>query len=229
MLLMLTSCGELFQFEPTVPPVSMTLDRHELTLMEGDRTVLTPTFDPDTVRNTTLFWVSSNPDVVTIEDNEIVALHEGEATLTAISVEMRIHDTCHVTVSSPWSVNAGNYAYDMIMYLNVTVDGQPLEPHQLMAAFCDDEVRGVAQLRETNGIRYVMLRIYSHNNPQGPFDPQMNPQDPLYPNDEEQAPERFILRVYDRQTLRMYESPEVITFDGETHGTLSNLIPLNFE
>ena len=68
---LLNSCGELFTFEPTVPPATMTLDRHELPLMVGDRATLTPTFDRDTVRNTTLYWMSGDPDIVTIEDTEI--------------------------------------------------------------------------------------------------------------------------------------------------------------
>ena len=226
---LLNSCGELFTFEPTVPPATMTLDRHELLLMVGDRATLTPTFDPDTVRNTTLYWMSGDPDIVTIEDNEIVAMGEGEAAVTAISMEMRIYDTCHVTVQRPWSVIEGQYAYEMLLYLDATLDGQPLQPHQLLGAFCDDEVRGVGESKEAFGIPYTVLRIHSYNNPRGPFDPALNPQDPLYPDDEEQAPERFVLRLYDRHTLRLYESPDTITFDGETHGTLSDLIHVNFK
>lgn len=226
---LLTSCGELFSFEPTVPPATMTLDRHELLLMIGDRTTLTPTFDPDTIRNTTLYWMSDDPDVATIEDNEIVAVGEGETVLTAISMEKRIYDTCHVTVQRPWSVIQGNYPFEMMLYLDVTVEGQPLQSHHLLAAFCDDEVRGVGEAKEAYGISYTAMRIHSRNNPHPPFDPVLHPQDPLYPNDEEQQPERFVLRLYDRQTLHLYESPDTITFDGETHGTLSDLIHVDFQ
>lgn len=223
------SCGDLFQFESTPEPAAeMELDRHDLALMVGDHYTLTPIFNPDTLHNKALFWASDHNNVVTFDGNELVAIGEGEAVVTAISVETRGYDTCHVVVFRPWEVDAGEYAYDMVLYAHATLDGKPLvEDRQLVGAFCGKELRGVGQMRQQQDISYMVLRIYSHFSPHAPYG-ELNPQDPLYPYDGERDAEQFVLRLFDRDTHSLYELPEKITFDGEAHGTLSNLFPLAF-
>ena len=41
--------------------------------------------------------------------------------------------------------------------------------------------------------------------------------------------EVITFRCYDKKKLRLYECPVTVDFDGETHGTLSNLYKINFE
>ncbi|MBQ9357775.1 MAG: hypothetical protein IJT98_10880 [Prevotella sp.] len=226
---LLSSCGDLFQFEGAPEPAAeMELDRHDLALMVGDRFTLTPIFTPDTLHNKALYWISDHNDVVTFDDNQLVALTEGEAVVTAISVETRQYDTCHVVVFRPWEVNAGEYAYDMVLYANATLGGKPVvEGRQFVGAFCGKELRGVGQMRQQQDISYMVLRIYSHFSPYTPYG-GLNPQDPLYPYDGERDAEQFVLRLYDRDTHTFYQLPNTITFDGEAHGTLSNLYPLEF-
>jgi hypothetical protein len=41
--------------------------------------------------------------------------------------------------------------------------------------------------------------------------------------------ESIVFRCYDKKKLRLYECPVTVDFDGQTHGTLSNLYKINFE
>ena len=228
-LLTLTSCGDLFDFEPTVSPYHMEFDRHEYYIMVGDTGAITPIFDPDTISNMTVYWMSKDPSIVTFYDNKIVAVQMGETTVTGVSIEYQIYDTCRVYVLPRWMVvDAENYPYDMVVYANPSFDGQPLTTRQDVAVFCDQEIRGIGEWKEWNGVRYMRFRIYSRYNPFGPFDNDKNPQDPLYPFEPEEQPEKFVFRIYDHQTHQLHESPDTLTFDGEAHGTLSSLYELKF-
>ena len=121
------------------------------------------------------------------------------------------------------------YPYDMVVYALPTIDGQPLTDSQEVAAVCDDEVRGIGRWVSWGDTRYMVLRIYSYFNAKGPYS-EMNPLDPMYPYDMTEArPERFVIRLYDHDTQTLYELPDTIDFDGEAHGSLSALYPLNFK
>lgn len=225
---LLSSCGDLFSFTPApAPGVTMTLSHHRLTLMPGSRFTIEPAFSPDTLANKAVYWLSEDTTVATFQGNELVAVGPGETIVTAISVQTRGYDTCRVVVTPAFAVATGEYLYDMLLYCHITVGGQPLQPHQHVAAFCGNEVRGVARLQQQHGISYHVMRIFSYRNPEGPFT-DVNPQDPLYPYDDPQQPERFVVRLYDERTQQFAELPDTIVFDGETHGTLSSLYPLHF-
>lgn len=223
------SCGDLFDYQPTVSPYKMTFDRHEYWIMAGDTGRIIPLFDPDTISNMTIYWMSADHDVVTFDDNDLVAVGQGETTVTGVSTEYQIYDTCHVYVMPQWQVDdTQGYAFDMVVYARVTRDGQPLNDRQVVAAFCGKEVRAVGERRRVGDIDFTLFRIYSRYNPLGPFNPDWNPQDPVYPYEPEEQPEAIEFRLYDHATQEMLTAGHTITFDGEAHGTLSNLYEINF-
>lgn len=227
---MMTSCGDLFEFDPTVSPYHMTFDRHEYYIMEGDTGDIIPLFDPDTISNMTIYWMSDNPSVASFADNRLVAMGQGETTVTGVSIEYQIFDTCHIYVMPRWeNLELRGYAYDMVVYANPTCDGLSLNSRQEVAAFCGNEIRGVGRWMESNGIQYMVLRIYSRYNPYGPYNPEYNPQDPEYPYDLEVEPEEITFKLYDHSNQNMIEFPQTLLFDGEAHGSLSELFELNFK
>lgn len=202
----LNSCGQLFDFEDngTVDTATMTLDRHELTLMMGDSYVLRPKFVPDSVSNEEIYWSSDAEHIVKLRNDTLVALMPGRCTVTALSVQRRLTDQCVVNVQHRWAFNPVGYRYDMVVYARITVGGQPLGDRYMVAAFCGEELRGVAVHREQQGVGYEELRIYS-NRPEG---------------------ETISFRVYDRSTGIVGPLPGSMSFDGEAHGSLGNLVAL---
>lgn len=219
----LASCGDLFEFEGETSDLNkITLDRHTLYMMAGDTYQLTATFEPDTLRNKAIYWMSNNVNVAIFENGVLVATGEGETTVTGISIEHQCVDTCHVIVSNGWYMPENYYPFDMVVNADITVNGQPLSENMQVAAFVDKELRSIGVQRTFFGVTYTELRVYSPLNPFTPYT-DLNKQDPLYPNDEVLEPEKVVIRAYDRDTRTMYESPDTITFDGMTHGYPSSL------
>ena len=72
------------------------LDKTELSLYEGEETVLTATVLPEDATEKTITWSSSDNSIATVEDGKVKAIKEGTATITA-SVES-IKVDCSVTV-----------------------------------------------------------------------------------------------------------------------------------
>ncbi len=76
---------------------SVTLDKAELALVEGDEDTLTATVLPDDAADKTVTWSTSSAEIVTVEEGKVTAVKEGEATITAKAGE--IEATCKVTVA----------------------------------------------------------------------------------------------------------------------------------
>lgn len=76
---------------------SVTLDKVELALVEGDEYTLTATVLPDNAADKTVTWSTSSAEIVTVEEGKVTAVKEGEATITAKAGE--IEATCKVTVA----------------------------------------------------------------------------------------------------------------------------------
>lgn len=201
----LFSCGELFDFEEpaTVDTATMTLNQHELMLMMGSTYMLKPIFTPDSVSNEEIYWESGNEQIVRMRNDTIVALMPGRCIVTAISVQRRLTDSCMVNVQHPWTVNPVGYRYDMVIYARITINGNT-DHGMMVAAFCGEELRGVAVHHRDHGIDYDVLRIYS-NQPQG---------------------EKITFKCYDPSTGLVKPLSTVINFDGEAHGSLQQLFPL---
>ena len=81
-----------------IPVESVSLDKTELSLVEGDSETLTATVKPDNATDKTVTWSSSDGSVATVDANgKVTAVKEGTATITAKAGEKTA--TCTVTVA----------------------------------------------------------------------------------------------------------------------------------
>lgn len=217
----LAACGDLFEFEgETADLKKITLDRHALYLMVGETYKFSVSFDPDTLRNKAIYWISDEPSVATFEDNVLVALNAGETIVTGFSIEHQCADTCRVVVVYPWYMpEANNYPFDMVVNANITVNGLPLTESMQVGAFVDGVLRGLGVQRQFFGVNYTELRVYSNLKPYGPDEDKH----PLNTGFESMTKEKVVFRVYESTNHTMYESKDTLTFDGMTHGFPSNL------
>ena len=79
---------------------SVTLNKTELTLTEGESETLTATVKPDDATDKTVTWSSSNTAIATVDANgKVTAVKEGNAIITAKAGEYTA--TCSVIVSVP--------------------------------------------------------------------------------------------------------------------------------
>lgn len=93
--------------KPTEPEVVMvsgiTLNPYEgLELVEGNSSKITATVVPSNATNTSVKWVSSSPDVATVDDSgNVTALKEGSTTITCTAVDgSGVSASCPVTVTA---------------------------------------------------------------------------------------------------------------------------------
>lgn len=222
----LVSCGDLFEFEGETSDLNkITLDRHTLYMMAGDTYQFSVSFEPDTLRNKSVYWMSNNVSVASFENGVLVATGEGETTVTGISIEHQCVDTCHVVVSYGWYMPENYYPFDMVVNADITVNGHSLSENMQVGAFVGNELRGIGVQRNFFGVTYTELRVYSQLKP---YDPDKN-KHLIYSEDEECNPEKVVFRAYDRNTQTMYESSDSLTFDGMTHGYPSNLYHIVFK
>ena len=80
---------------------SMKLPYSTLTMIEGDKKVVTPVFTPTTTSNQEVTWSSSNPSVVTFDkDGKFIAVGKGTADVTCTSNDVpdKVSAKCTVTV-----------------------------------------------------------------------------------------------------------------------------------
>ena len=82
-----------------VAVTSVTLNKTELTLKEGESETLTATVKPDDATDKTVTWSTSDASIATVDQNgKVTAVKEGTATITAKAGDKSA--TCTVTVSS---------------------------------------------------------------------------------------------------------------------------------
>lgn len=163
--------------------------------------------DPDS-----LFYVSmSGPRVTARRQGEtwiyVQCFGLGQSITSAITPESVV-DSCLVRVIN-WqdSLRFTHYPYDMAICAALTYQGKPVSERMELCAMVDGEVRGYGEHRTEHGIDYFYLRIYGRE-PQG---------------------EEVKLRAYDHERICCYDLPISYLFDGETHGTLSNLVKINIQ
>lgn len=89
--------------KPTIIEVeSITLDKTEIVLTEGDEFTLTATVKPDNATDKAVSWASSNNAVASVQDGKVTAIAEGSATITAKAGDKTT--TCAVTVNKQYIV-----------------------------------------------------------------------------------------------------------------------------
>ena len=103
------------------------------------------------------------------------------------------------SASTPWTVNPGDFRYDMSLYLDVTFAAEKMDYSRYdVAAFCGDQCRGVAEvLSLPNGGECLYLRARSNR----------------------ESGETMTFKYYDRETQRV--SPiDGVSFQFESNGRI---------
>lgn len=60
-----------------------------------------------------------------------------------------------------WSCDIHAYQYDMSVYLSLQKDGVPVSGDWVVAAFCEEECRGIAELQTVKDISFYYIRVRS--------------------------------------------------------------------
>lgn len=203
-----TSCGDFWDGGDPVPAREMRLPRKVINLMVGDRYQIPVEFAPEDITNEEVWWQTGNEEVATMDDDYVVGVSEGLTKAYALSVSDRLQDSCLVNVIPGTYLNPNKYPYDMVIYADVTIHGHKYtaedEDSLIIAAYNDFELRGIGKVRTAHGKPYMEIRIWS------PF---------------EYGDWIDLMCIYRGKAL-IELFPVQLQFDGEAHGTLSNLIPL---
>ena len=229
----LTSCDLLeFDVDSDLSKVAaeMSLNYDTAYVMRGDTLPLLPSFKPDTLNIRDIFVRSSDADVVSVNllTGRIEAVGTGWARLYVESVSARLLDSCDVCVMEPWAATAElDYPYETIIYADITVKGKPLTKDMTVGAFLGDECRGVAEALTFHGVSLMQLRVGSEDLTDDDSVPDL-PDDEEDEGGYEVVRDQIVFRCYDRLYKQLYECPAKVNFDGETHGTLSNLYKIAF-
>ena len=216
--LVLTSCGEMFDFDEENNEelaTEMQLDLHDAYIMLGDSLQLTATFDSDDVTKQNLFWYVDDEECLHLNAyGTVLAQQMGDTYVHVISRSSLLEDSCLVHVIPRWRVGQyGQYPHDMVIYARNSIGGRPLSSTQMVAALVGDEVRGVAYVHENTNHpsstveTFLILRVYA----------------PLPDSAEE-----VTFWLYDRAQFTLRQSAVTMTFDGESHGSLTQLFDLGF-
>ena len=83
----------------TVAVTSISLNKTELTLTEGESETLTTTIKPNDATDKTIIWSTSDAMVATVENGKVTALKAGVTVITAKAGDHSA--TCEVTVKEP--------------------------------------------------------------------------------------------------------------------------------
>ena len=82
-----------------IPVIGVTLDKTELTLIEGETADLVATVTPDDADNKNVIWSSSDESIATVDqDGKVTAVKEGVAVITVTTEDGGKTATCEVTI-----------------------------------------------------------------------------------------------------------------------------------
>lgn len=143
--------GETFEVDVTVETSikKVTLDETNIEMAKGEEKTISATVEPsDTTMSKELTWESSNPDVVTVDENgKIEAISGGRATITATSVN-GVSASLNVVVNVPIT-NATINKESLTMnkgteeQLEVTIEPSDATDQEITWTTDDDEVATV--------------------------------------------------------------------------------------
>ena len=209
---LLCSCGDYWDGGEPVSARKMTLGRRVVNLMVGDRYRIPVFFEPDTLSNRSVFWMTEDTEVATIENDTVIGISQGLTRAYALSVSDLQTDTCWVNVLPAMYLNPKSYPYDMVIYADVTIHGHKYtkadEDSLIVAAYVNDDLRGIGKMREWNGRDYMEIRIWHSNN---------------------DSSDMVELRCCYRGKGRVEIFPAYYFFDGNSHGSLSKLVKLELD
>lgn len=81
-------------------PESITFDRTQVTIMEGEKTTIVATVLPEDAFNKTLTWVTNDPAIALVDNGTITGVKEGIVNITATTVN-GLMANCEVIVKKP--------------------------------------------------------------------------------------------------------------------------------
>lgn len=88
-----------------IPVESISLNKSEVKLIEGESEMLIASVKPDNATNKTVKWSSSAPDIATVDsEGKVKAIKKGSATITASAVGGVKSATCLVTVEKKMEI-----------------------------------------------------------------------------------------------------------------------------
>ena len=109
---------------------SITLSDKTLELKEGESKTLSVTVLPTNATNKNYFWSTSDKDVASIDNGVVAANKKGTATITVISEDGGLTDTCEVTVTKDEIANnqylLNDYG-DYVEYVDSSIDPSGLK------------------------------------------------------------------------------------------------------
>lgn len=207
----LLSCGDYWDGGEPVAARKMTLGRRVVNMLVGDRYRIPVLFEPDTLSNRSVWWQTEDKDIAIVENDTVIGISEGLTLAYAMSVSDRQTDSCWVNVLPEMYMNPKQYPYDMVIYADVIIHGHHYtkadEDSLIIAAYCSDEIRGIGKMRQWQGKDYMEVRVWS----------------PI------QGGEPILLRCVYRDKALVEQFPTVFEFDGNAHGSLSDLYPLELD
>ena len=207
---LMTSCLKLDIGDDTLTAYDMSLNYDSVYMMLDDTITLSPVFNPDSVTNKEMFWWSDADSIVYADGNDLIAAAEGLTYVRGMSVQHRLEDSCYVYVMPRWEVSPYDYPFEIVVYADVKIGGETPSEDILIGAFKGKEFRGIGKWKEWKGKRYMEIRAYSH-----------------YDEIHDGKSEKINFLYYDKKNLRVQRFTQSISFDGETHGTISNLFELS--
>ena len=84
--------------EDYIAVTSVTLNETSVSLDAGEKITLTANVLPENATNKSVLWNSSNPEVATVADGEIIAVSPGNAVITVTTVDQNQTAVCNVSV-----------------------------------------------------------------------------------------------------------------------------------
>lgn len=227
-LLTMTSCEELFEAGivltdklESYPITGFRLSHRQADMLVGDSLYFATATTPDSAE-VTYKWILSDPEtkVVRMIGRRLYARERGEVKVYVkafpvgqsegdIHPDSILQDSCLVSVIHREEMPINEFPYEMVVIANLeiadTIVTDSLQASRLVAVV-DDEVRGRAVMRTAYGISYLEMRIGS----KGAYG------------------EKIAFEYFDRTHYLRHTFPE-ITFDGESHGTLSDPVIFRIE
>ena len=97
------TCTVTVNAAAAVPVESVSLNKTELTLTEGNSETLIATVQPANATNQNVTWSSSAESVATVEDGKVTAVGAGETTIRVTTEDGGKTATCAVTVEKPYT------------------------------------------------------------------------------------------------------------------------------
>ncbi len=222
---LIASCGEMFQqewpeeFDPDklLDVTGLGIDEGRLfVLCVGEEYKLNPQVgdmsldelqekDQEIVLSRFHASTEKGDEVVRVRQTDIMAVSVGKDIISFTNSKGSWSTRLSVSVLPSWvRQSLAGWRYETIVYANVTVNDEMPSNDCVFGAFCDDELRGRGVTRTVKGVTYVVFRIGS-NNAYG---------------------EIIRFEGLDTTSGLPITFDETITFDGGTHGTLSDLYEL---